>query len=81
MIYHVTLSGGGKDHLEADSAADAICLALEVHRGQTVTECWVGNVYTGQIRYDVPRHDALPKKVSPGGAPREDLPPIPGLFG
>lgn len=66
--YHLMMSNGVPVDVKADSASEAIWKGLDRYRGQVVTECFSGNVVmntepnskTGQIHYEIPKHQPLP---------------------
>lgn len=74
MTYHVTTSDRVMHHIPGNSAADAICKALDRNRGLTVIDCFAGNVdmtanRAGRITYDIPAHKPLPVIDDGSGAP------------
>lgn len=62
MFYHLKLSDGRDLNVEANSASEAIGLALDSNKGKTVVRCFVGG-QEGRITFDIPPHAPVPKKI------------------
>lgn len=65
MIYHILLNDGSNTDVKSNSAADAMCIALERNPGRTITKCFTGYQHPlghrfGQqaayIEYEIPAH-------------------------
>lgn len=64
--YNIFMDDGTPVILVSISAAEAMQIAIDRHRGRKVAQCWTGDLLRNPKRgftdFDVPSHEALPKK-------------------